>query len=329
VPTVRALSLLSRPRFDVVSQYPDLAVLRKAVRAESWPAVAAHFRELPGDADPSLAVRMVGEIKGSERFLRAAAGSYPNDTLLKTLLASSFIATGWSVRTEARAKHVSPAQFAAFHDWLRRAEQLLGEVTAREPENVAAWALRLATSRGLELGQVETRRRYGEAAKARPHPLFAQIQLLQQLCPKWGGSLEQVHEFAHDCMASAPDGSLNGALVAEGHLEHASTLYDGKQRGVPHRRYLQQPHVQDELREAAARSVLHRSYRPTHGWVWAHSMFAAAWDMIGDYKSAAVHLAVLGTKADRFAWEYFADPGYAFWFARALALLKGRAQPAG
>lgn len=111
-----------------------------------------------------------------------------------------------------------------FYDYLRRAERVLADATAIDPGNAAAWTERVTVARGLGLGQAEGRRRYERAAEHCEAPYGAQWQLLQSLCPKWGGSVEAVHPFARDCLRSARPGTLGGAVVADAYVEHAFTF---------------------------------------------------------------------------------------------------------
>ncbi|GAA1897419.1 hypothetical protein [Asanoa iriomotensis] len=71
----------------------------------------------------------------------------------------------------------------------------------------ADWTARLTTARGLEMGQAEARRRYDRLAALDPHHLPGQRQLLQQLCAKWGWSLEDMHAFATEATSRLSDGA--------------------------------------------------------------------------------------------------------------------------
>jgi hypothetical protein len=213
---------------------------------------------------------------------------------------------------------VSREQFAEFHAHLRRAEQLLLDVTAREPDNLGAWTLRLTTAKGLSLGQAEALRRYRQAAKIDPHSFKAQSALLQQVCRKWGGSHERMHEFASQCAEAAPPGSLSGALVAKAHLEQWLDLPTADGRA-----YLAQPLVAQQARQAADRSVLHPDFRPTFGWVRAHGAFAMLFSLIGDLAAAAPHFTAMGAFASRDPWCYLGRPTESFVRYRAKALGKG------
>jgi hypothetical protein len=290
----RIPSLLSWPTSDLVDHYPDLAPLRTALRARDWPAVVAFFDDLPDHNDPTVAVAMVAEMRGVEAYLRVAGGGPSDSTLAGTLLGARLVRMAWLARGAQRAVVTSAGQFRKFHEILHEAERVLAEVTAEEPGNIAAWTARLRTARGLEMGQAEANRRYERAAKARPHPLSAQLSYVQQLCPKWGGSLEALHAFARRCADEAPAGSLSSVAVAEAHLEHA---YQGRMT------YLRQPSVRAEIQEAVARSVGHPDFRPVHGWVQAESSFAFVLRLAGDRRGARTRLARLGNRLTEYPWH--------------------------
>jgi hypothetical protein len=312
---------LPPPNFDPAAAFPEFAELRSAVVQRDWAAITTFFARFPhptGAAGYNSVVWIVGEVAGSEELLAERAAAETSSTLARTLLACRLISIGWSVRTDARASQVSREQFATLHEYLRRAERILIEVTALEPENVPAWTLRLVTARGLQLGQAESRRRYDRATAYDAHNFGAQAQLLQQLCPKWSGSWDAMHAFARECALSAPEGALNAVIVADGHLERWMDL--GRKDGAA---YLGQPEVQREIEEAAARSVLHPSFRPTYGWVTAHSTFAMIFSLVGRYREAAVHFRAMGNLASKSPWSYLGDPVAAFQNHRATALAKG------
>ncbi|MEV6736084.1 hypothetical protein AB0N14_03670 [Streptomyces sp. NPDC051104] len=290
------------PVTDPFDALPELAPLRSAARAGDWAATQAFFAGLDSVDKVSFALGALADIDGTEEYLEKAAAALPGNPLPATLLAERYIRIGWGIRSGARAKHVSRDQFDRFHAWLRKAEQMLIEVCAEQPAYAPAWTARLLTARGLELGQSEARRRYDRLSAHHPHHFRAQSQLLQQLCPKWGGSWEDAHGFAQGCASAAPDGSHAGILVAEAHIEHWLEL-DGSEataymRGLP---------VRDDLRHAAQVSVLHPDYRPGWHWITGHSAFALAFSLGGHLEDAAPHFAALGNAASKSSWQYLAD----------------------
>lgn len=307
------------PYFDPGAAFPELSTLRTAAATGDWRTVWAFFGDPRYGRLHDTAIWIIGETEGVEHALEPAVAAHPVAALPRLLLAARWIEVGWAIRSDARAQHVSREQFDTFHDYLRRAERLLLEVTARDPDDVRAWVLRLITVRGLELGQSEARRRYDQAARRDPCRLPAQVQLLQQLCPKWSGSWEKTHAFARECAATAPPGAPNALLVAEAHIEHWLEL-----PAPENAEYLRRPDVRAEVFEAAARSVLHPHSRPLDlGWRNAHSTFAMIFSVMGEPAAAAPHFRALGNLAYEAPWYYLGDPATAFREHRANALAGG------
>ncbi|MDQ0794510.1 hypothetical protein [Streptomyces sp. B1I3] len=307
-----------RAEFDPCVTIPSLADLRAALRDDDWATVEAYFEFLEHEEDRAVAARIVDGTSTSQRLLERTVAAQPRSALARTLLARRYIVVGWDIRSSYRAEHVSREQFRQFHEWLRRAEQLLIDVCAEYPDHALAWGARLTTALGLELGLSEARRRYERLAEHHPHHISAQSSLLQQLCPKWGGSWEEAHGFARACLESAPPGSHAGRLVAEVHLER---WLDDSDNG--HSTYLRSAGVRDEILAAAARSVQHPDYRPGFDWVHDHNTFAGALCLGGHHREAAPFFRTLGDRATASPWHHAGDKEVQFLKHRRTALSKG------
>ena len=301
--------------FDPVEIHPDLRILRAATTAGDWPMVTKFFARCGTADEASFGVSIVSETPEAERLLEEVVAREPLSSLPRVILAARYVHLAWDVRTAQRAKHVSKEQFAGMRAHLCRAEPLLVETTAREPANVLAWSQRLTTGMGLELGQSEARRRYDRLAAHNPRFLAAQRRMLQQVCPKWGGSWETAHAFAEECRRGHPAGGL---VVADVHLEHWLEL--GRAHGDA---YLRRPDVHQDLVAAAQGSVLHPEFRSRYGWLDAHSTFALMFSLIGDWPRAAAHFRAMGGAAGESRWGYLGDAGTQFHHYRAIALARG------
>ncbi|MFJ2739080.1 hypothetical protein ACIO3O_05385 [Streptomyces sp. NPDC087440] len=310
----------SRPQFDYLVYSPPLARVRHLTGARDWHGLVRYFAALDHTDEEAAACGVVADTPGSETFLRQVADQYPGEPLPRALLADRLIMVGWDIRSGARAQDVTASQFDQFHAHLRQAEQLLIELCAEHPTYALGWFLRGITARGLELGQSEARRRYDRLAAHHPHHFPAQRQLLQQLCPKWGGSWEAAHAFAESCAQAAPPGSHSPAVVAEAHFEHWCAL-DGNEATA----YLRRPDVRDSLLNAADKSVLHPAFRPGFHGVTTHNYFAFAHSVAGRHAEAAPHFRALGNCADEHPWLFLPghDAAAAFTKHRASALGRG------
>ncbi|MFJ1863682.1 hypothetical protein ACIOD1_03540 [Streptomyces sp. NPDC088097] len=315
---------LGRPLLEPIEQFPVLADLRSAVLRNDLDAVLGTFASLTDEDDRALACRTVAEAANARLFLQHAMKGRPGDPLLRAVFADHLIMAGWNIRTGQRAEHVSRAQFDSFHAHLREAEVLLIDLCAEHPDHALAWYLRVINARGLELGTGEAVRRHERLAEHHPHHYSGQMQLLQKLCPKWGGTFEEAHEFARARAEAAPEGGPHGALVALAQMEHYLELRKDGDRAAAES-YLREPAQHTALARAAARSVLHPAARADafHA-VGAHNAFAAAHSAAGRHAEAAPHFRALGDRASSFPWGYVDnDAEAAFTRHRKTALAKG------
>ncbi|MDG4805601.1 hypothetical protein O7634_02365 [Micromonospora sp. WMMD1120] len=293
---------LPAPTFDAGAAYPEVNDLRKALDAADWPAVRALFADRDHDGR-TLLVREAGDHCTTDAFLRRVHDEDPTDQLAGTLLGTHLICAGWRIRSGARAEHVSRSQFDQFHDHLRRAEQVLIDVTARHPDDAAAWTQRITLARGLQLGQNEARRRYDRLAQHHPHHAPAQASLLQQFCPKWSGNWDRAFGFARECADAAPDGSLNAVVVAEAHLERWLDFDTAREQSA----YLRSEAVVNEIMRAGQRSVLHPDFVDRPGWVWVRSSFALMFSLTEQWSAAASQFRALGNRGTSLPWAYVDD----------------------
>lgn len=285
------------------------------LRRGDWPGVRSAFAAAGSAYEQHQIVSLARSVAGCEELLSVVCGQDPSDALARTMLAMRQAGLAWEARGSGRASTVSQEQFARFFALLEHAEQSLIEVCAREPEFVAAWNVRLVTSRGLQLGRSETRRRYQRLAAISPHDLAAQSLLLQDLLPKWGGSWEQASGFAWECANQAPPGSPNPALVVVLHLER---WVDGEQDV---KAVFADPAIRRDVWQAGERSVMHPEFTGAPGWECALSTFALGYSLIEDWPRAKSCFARLGPYAHEDGWDYFDKPGQVFtqWRTKAMA----------
>ncbi|MEV4347370.1 hypothetical protein AB0J83_23185 [Actinoplanes sp. NPDC049596] len=300
-----------RVRAGAGAAYPEAAALRVALRGGDWAAGRAVL-DGAGRAERSALMRMVDGQRGTEKLLGRVVAERPTDTTAAALLAFRQVEVAWRIRTHAQAGDVSRRRFARFHAALDVAEKTVVAGLGADESDPALWTASLVTARGLELGPAVSQYRYAKLAEIDPHHLPGQRHMLQQLCPKWGGSWERAFGFAREAMFDAPEGTPNAVLLAEAHLEY--WLESGSKY------YLSSPGVREGLTIAAQRSVLHPAFERTIGWVEVVNTFAMAFAMAGERAAAAEMFTALGPYFSDRPWSYHPDPIAAFRLHRAASL---------
>lgn len=314
------MTSLPAPDFRPVAAFPEVAQIEHAARASDWAAVRAIAIAASDALQLNFVINTVTDVFGVEYMLTKAMDE-DDSTLPNLMLGARHIILAWEARSSLGSEHVSEAQWKTFRKHLVLAENLLMEVTAHEPDNVVAWKHRLTTARGLSLGLSESQRRYDQLAKVDPHFYPGQSNMLQELCPKWHGDWDKMFAFARQSAAAAPEGGLQGSLIAEAHLEKFLRLPDGEDRA-----YLAQPAVIEELADAGRRSVFHPSFEKRYGWLSAHSAFALCFSQAGDFTKAAAHFRAMGHLGSTSLWWGYLGSGAEqenFIKYRQIALQKG------
>ncbi|MFC9324252.1 hypothetical protein [Kitasatospora sp. NPDC057015] len=290
----------------------ELAGLRARAAVGDWAAVRDGLSEVPDEADLTWLLAVLSEVPGIERWIPDAVAAEPDSALPLLLSGARQIAWAWEARTGARAKYVSEEQWKTFGERLAVAEEQLYEVAEREPQWLAPWYFLQISARGASLGPDVGRYRFDAAVRRRPGHLGSHRQRLQQVCAKWGGSHEQMHDFARTAMLSAPEGSPLGELVALAHLEHWLDLDSGADRA-----HMAGQAVRDQLHEAADRSIRHPDYQRPRGWKSAYNTFAMAFYVAGQPKAADLLFRELGGTVTEAPWHYLdRDPVQAYRTAR-------------
>lgn len=295
---------------------PELARLREAIGAGDWPAVRERLAAVTDGEELCRLVWHASKAPGTGELMGRVMDREPDGTLALLMAGAHHIDWAWEARTSAQASQVSREQFRVFHQRLEIAEDLLYRVAEREPEWVAPWFMLQVCGRGLQVGPQIARLRFEAAVRRCPGHPGAHRQHLQQVCAKWGGSHEEMHEFARESMLSAPEGSPLGELVAIAHLEHWLDLEPGEDA-----EYIGRPDVRARLLEAAHRSIGDPAFGRPYDWIGVHNTFAMALSLAGEREAAAAAFAPLEGRVTEFPWQYLdsGDPVAAFrkWRSRA------------
>ncbi|HET9658322.1 MAG TPA: hypothetical protein VFP72_23420 [Kineosporiaceae bacterium] len=297
---------------------PELDRIRTAHAARDWPALRQGIQALP-TADERMVACTAVCAHGDEEFYRSVLAAHPQDPLAMTLLGYTLLVTGWAIRGGGWANTVSREQFAAFQEYLHRADAVLIDALARQPQLAEAWAVRVTVARGLQLSPAEARRRYQQAVRHAPHLLAAQLSLLQKLLPKWSGSWEAAEEFVRTCVAEAPPGAPNIVLVAELHLERMLGLSAAQRK-----EYFARPEVRTQILDAARRGPLAPDFRPGLRAKSVYNTFALVLALIEEYAGAAHCFQALAGQMSDAPWDYLGQPMEQFVLYRDRCLREAR-----
>jgi hypothetical protein len=304
------------------SQPADLFTELRRLAADAgrggWPSVAAFLGGLRSLDDLAVACGQI-EDKLDDQVLERVPFGDPAWALAHTILGVRTVLRGWKIRGTGWARDVTRQQWAGFYEHLNRAEQILIDVTAREPQQGYAWLERMIICRGISLGHDEARRRYDRLSAHHPFAYIAGYHLVQQLQPKWGGSWEKVAEFGAELLRTAPAGSVGLLAVLAGHMER----FQASDSDVEGTALLRAPATVAQIHQVADRTVRHPAFQPGYRFYTAHDYFAMLFSLVGDHAAAAPHFRALAGRRTPLWTSYFDNPGIAYANLRDRALARG------
>ncbi len=220
----------------------------------------------------------------------------------------------WQARGFGYGETVRDEGWKLFFKRLERAEANLQMAARLAPEDPTPWAFLIRAARGAQLGTDETRRRFDEARRRAPEHRYAHSQMLQCGCAKWGGSHEQMFEFARQAVAKSRPGGPLHVLVAEAHIERWLAEWSdvGEDEAAG---YFAEPSVKAAISKAA-RDALEARFTPTHDTVRTRNFFAFGLWRCGERDAAAVQFDAIGPWVTLEPWSYLGDAVQVFQAAR-------------
>jgi len=237
----------------------------------------------------------------------------------------------WQARGSGRASTVAQDTWPVFYARLVDADRDLARAAAMDDEDPTPHARSIQAALGLDLGQTEKHKRFGEAARRFRWHRSAHTIMIQATAAKWSGSNQEMFEFARGSSAEAPEGSGVHVVVPLAHLEKWLNLPresgDGEARQL---QYFRDGQVRAEIWRAADRSVRSPRYQPDQYTPSDRNIFTMCFFLMQDYQAQLEQMRLIGPLIEASPWKYHGDPGRAYEQARTRALqVIGVAQGSG
>ncbi|WP_157436575.1 DUF4034 domain-containing protein [Actinospica robiniae] len=296
---------------------PAQGPLLELAAARDWPALRAALTVYAGHDLTSLTNTVLSQAPGIEEWLPDTLAQTPDDAFARAVLGVHTVNAAWKVRSAKRAQHVTQDQFKQFHAILREAEDHLYAAVELDPSSVVPWHSLMNSGRGLEVGREIVQQRFEAAIRRSPGHLGVHLSMLQQLCQKWSGSHELMHEFATEA-ARGPHADMLCVLVPQAYYEHFSET----ERETPERKFIQSAESRAELKELAERTIFRADYKPNPRSPYAAAnMFGWAFAYAGLWPEAKAAYAASEGVCVR--WAYFGKPVAEYDRLRTLAYRNG------
>ncbi len=300
----------------------EAANLRKAAAAGEWrPAEAA----LAATTDPLRREFLIDALALDTSHLEwvdAWVRERPDLQTARTVWGACAAQFAFHIRTGAAPQNVSAEQWRGFHEWLGHAQEQLRHATLMDPSDSAPWVALAWCAVGLEVPLGDATERWEGARRLNPQTELGAMAYTTFVSPRWNGTAELMWKFVHGLLADEPEGSPRWTLAPMGHFEQWVAERMRRDSAVHASRYFEQPHVQQEIRDAHRRYLGAASRRPSPLESQNRELFAGAFYLMGARDELRRELEHIGPGIQRLPWGYLGSSLASYQNVREAAGLK-------
>ncbi|MEZ0076655.1 hypothetical protein ABH927_006037 [Planotetraspora sp. GP83] len=217
------------------------------------------------------------------------------------------IEEAWALKPDVRARAVQADRLRTYHAAMELARQPLLSAAALSPGDPVPWECMMWLALGLERPRADRDSVWFECSRRWPWLYPAAVARMMTLSPGWGGTAQEMLDFARMAAARAPEGSPLPALVPLAHFENVVSERTPISRGGWF-----SFDVQREVVSAAARWSERRLGGAHPRSIEAHNAFGAAFYLSDLRRPARGHLARTAGRFSRLPWSYLGDPGHQY-----------------
>jgi hypothetical protein len=240
---------------------PVLDRLGRDLMMGYWQTASDFLAPVEDANERMTVVQLVAAWAGRPRFLDAWVAAAPLNAQAWLVRGVHAVQWAWQARGGAHAGQATDRADPPFVERLQHAEKDLLQAAQLDPHDPTPHAELITVGMGLgqPAGQIEQHFQHA-IARAADH-CYAHWAFLQAVSPKWGGSNDQLFEFARLVLASCPEGSPLALLVASAHLEYLAAQAGALESPAALGKYFARPEVRADLDQARLKSFAHPRYR--------------------------------------------------------------------
>ena len=214
----------------------------------------------------------------------------------------------WEARGGRLASEVSGGQFSVFHTWLLEAEKHLLRSIELDPANPAPYFRMLRVLLGLNGHCPQALNYLKKVQERQADHLLAHMSFLTQTCKKWGGTHEQMFQFARQTSQNAAEGSKLHTVIAQAIIER-SVYYMMENDHAGANTFLQSDDTRNELYAAYEKSAGSDKMDESPLNPVVYNWFACNL-IYSQLKAGRGALAAVGDKLTSRPWVYISAPLY-------------------
>lgn len=253
---------------------------------------------------------LAGDARPMDLDFWVQSGQEPDLALLARGRANMEMA--WQARGRGQASSVTAEGQQRFEQYMAAAQQDLHQAAQLQPADPSPWAFLLEVVKVLDLGMETAQQYYQHAVSLDPQHYKAHALMLGFHCQKWGGSHEQMFQFAYDAANRAGPGSDLHTILLYAHIERWLYFDAFEDNAAGAKAYLKDPRVIQETLAAYQNSLGSPQLLLRRSTIHARNT-AAFWFFLTRQKTQAqMEIAQIGNAYTELPWALWDTPAKAY-----------------
>lgn len=284
-------------------------MLDRAVDGVRRRRLAAAASALAGSrTDPELrslrveALAKAAAAAGGSRDVESLLAADPRNPDLWLWLGRTRVEEAWRIRPDARARSVQATGYTAYARRLRSAYEPLLRAAELFPDDPVPWESMMWMALGLDVDREGKDALWAEARRRWPTSYGAHVARVVTLSPQWGGTAEEMFDFARLVMSTASPEDPRAALIPLAYFEYFVQERAGIIRG-PGSWFGAEERREVEI---AARNWF-EGRLPHPRTIEAHNLFGAAFYLAHSRRPARQHLIRTCGRPSGLPWSYLGE----------------------
>ncbi|GII54856.1 hypothetical protein Pth03_32450 [Planotetraspora thailandica] len=241
---------------------------------------------------------------GSSRSIEALVARDQSNPDLWLWLGRTRIEEAWALKPDVRARAAQAGRLRTYHEAMERSRRPLLTAAALAPGDPVPWESLMWLALGLDRPRADKDAVWFECSRRWPALYGGAVVRMITLSPDWGGSSQEMLEFARAGAERAPEGSPLPALVPLAHFELVASGRTRMTRGGWF-----SFEVQREMVAASGRWSERRLGGAHPRAIEAHNAFGAAFFLTDLRRPARGHLVRTAGRFSERPWSHLGDPG--------------------
>jgi len=293
--------------------------LFEEVQAGNWSGLHDFFEGTRDWDDREFYVAVLSEFEGLPDWLDEWRAARSDSSIPHLFRGQHMVYWAWQARGSGRGRTVGQDAARMFYERLVLADRELERAVGLDPADPTPLTSQLWVAIGLQLGQVELRRRFDELRRRDPWNHAGHMAMIQGFARKWGGSHDAMFDLARDTHRDAPDGHSVHTVICSAHLERWLDMSQFAEEKPHQTTYFRNAQVANEVQEAADRYIRSPAMKETKRTVDDRNYFAMCFRLIRDFRSQLEQMELIGDSIQFLPWAFQGNAGWAFERARTYA----------